>query len=187
MPRPFCRRRIGHLPGKWRFFPEGSSAVAPEIVTLTLDELEALRLTDLLGLYHEEAAQKMGVSRATFGRILEAGRKKVAEALVSGKALRIEEGPVELVETPGLGSSHQRGIRSVPGGYIMSPGKCGYRHGPGLGPGGFCFCPQCGFKKPHQAGVPCVQERCPHCGSAMVREGSGHHRLVEEKKSEKGE
>jgi predicted DNA-binding protein (UPF0251 family) len=63
---------------------------------MTLDELEALRLADLLGLYHEEAAGRMGVSRATFGRIVERARRKSAEALVEGKALRIEGGPVEL-------------------------------------------------------------------------------------------
>jgi len=55
-----------------------------------MDEVEAMRLADLEGLYHEDAAQKMGVSRATFGRILGVARRKVAEALLKGKALKIE-------------------------------------------------------------------------------------------------
>jgi predicted DNA-binding protein (UPF0251 family) len=62
-----------------------------EEVSLSLDELEAIRLADLEGLYHERAASEMDVSRATFGRILDAARRKVAEAIVNGKALKIEE------------------------------------------------------------------------------------------------
>lgn len=65
-----------------------------EEVCLGLDEFEALRQADLLGVYQVEAALVMGVSRATFARIIENARRKVAEALVSGKALRIEGGPV---------------------------------------------------------------------------------------------
>jgi uncharacterized protein len=61
---------------------------------MTLDEFEALRLADLEGLYQEQAAARMGVSRATFGRIVEAAHRKVAEALVHGKSLRIQGGPV---------------------------------------------------------------------------------------------
>lgn len=61
-----------------------------EEVFLLLDEMEAMRLADFEGLYHEEAARKMDVSRATFGRILDRARHKVAEALLQGKALRIE-------------------------------------------------------------------------------------------------
>jgi len=52
----------------------------------------------------------------------------------------------------------------------------------GMGPSGFCLCPKCGFKKPHQPGVPCREEKCPNCGSALIREGSEHHRLIEERK-----
>jgi len=61
-----------------------------EEVFLLMDEVEALRLADLEGLYHEDASRKMGVSRATFGRILKQAKRKVAEALLKGKALKIE-------------------------------------------------------------------------------------------------
>jgi len=61
---------------------------------MTLDELEAIRLADLEGLYQEKAAERMEVSRATFGRILDAAHRKIAGALIRGKALRIEGGPV---------------------------------------------------------------------------------------------
>jgi len=65
-------------------------------VNLTLDELEAIRLADLNGMYQEQAAQSMNISRPTFGRIIESAHKKIAEALVKGKVLRIETKPVNL-------------------------------------------------------------------------------------------
>jgi predicted DNA-binding protein (UPF0251 family) len=63
-------------------------------VVLNVDELEAIRLADLEGLYQDGAAGRMGVSRATFGRIVDSARRKVAEALVHGKALAINGGVV---------------------------------------------------------------------------------------------
>jgi predicted DNA-binding protein (UPF0251 family) len=59
-------------------------------VTIDLDEFEAIRLADFEGLYHEDAAGKMKISRPTFGRILSAARRKIAEGLIQGKALKIE-------------------------------------------------------------------------------------------------
>lgn len=69
-----------------------------ERIELGLDELEAMRLADLEGHYQEEAAAVMGVSRPTFGRIIEAARRKVADALLNGKALAIglPSAPTEL-------------------------------------------------------------------------------------------
>lgn len=61
-----------------------------EEVTLTMDEVEALRLADYENLYHQEAAKRMEISRPTFGRILDGARSKVADALINGKALNIE-------------------------------------------------------------------------------------------------
>ena len=65
-----------------------------EEVVLALDELEALRLVDFEALSHEEAGDKMGISRGTIGRLLEKGRKTVVDALIHGRALRIAGGPV---------------------------------------------------------------------------------------------
>ena len=67
-----------------------------EEVSLGLDEYESIRLADLDGLYQDAAASKMGVSRQTFSRIVESARRKVADALVHGKALRIGGGPVSV-------------------------------------------------------------------------------------------
>jgi predicted DNA-binding protein (UPF0251 family) len=65
-------------------------------VVMTLDELEAIRLADLDRLYQEHASEQMNVSRTTFSRIIDAARRKIADALVHGKALRIEGGPVQV-------------------------------------------------------------------------------------------
>lgn len=67
-----------------------------EEVTLSVDEAEAIRLKDLEGLEQEEGADRMGISRPTFQRILACARQKVADALLNGKAIRIEGGHFEL-------------------------------------------------------------------------------------------
>ena len=67
-----------------------------EHVNLTFDEIEAIRLADFEGLYQEAAAQQMNVSRQTFGRIIESAHKKIADALVHGKALSIDGGKIEI-------------------------------------------------------------------------------------------
>jgi predicted DNA-binding protein (UPF0251 family) len=99
MPRPFKTRCIAHLPGVTVFKPAGVPARELNRVEIHLDELEALRLVDGEGLDHAQAAERMKVSRPTVGRILERVRKKIAQALVEGEALFIEQGdaPVEHV------------------------------------------------------------------------------------------
>jgi predicted DNA-binding protein (UPF0251 family) len=94
VPRPFCPRRIAGRPAASVFKPVAIPTRQIEEVVMTLDEFEALRLADLEGLYQEEAAARMGISRPTFGRIIDAAHRKVADALVHGKALRMEGGPV---------------------------------------------------------------------------------------------
>ncbi len=96
MPRPhFCRRVAGE-PQISLFKPAGIPASELEEITLTLDEFEAIRLADLESMYQEKAADCMEISRQTFGRILESAHNKVAQALIQGKALRIEGGTVEV-------------------------------------------------------------------------------------------
>ena len=92
MGRPARRRRVDQLPFAECFKPRGIPMSELEEVVLTVDEFEAVRLGDLEGMYHAEAAARMGVSRQTFGRIIGVARRKIAEALVVGKALRIEGG-----------------------------------------------------------------------------------------------
>ena len=54
-----------------------------------------------------------------------------------------------------------------------------------MGVGGYCICPKCEEKIPHNRGVPCQDERCPKCGAKMLREGSYHHDLLEKKMAKK--
>ena len=96
MARPRNCRRVGCLPGSQYFKPRGIPLSVLEEINLTIDEFEAIRLADLEGLYQDQAAEKMNVSRQTFGRIIDSAHKKVAEVLVEGKALKIEGGEVEL-------------------------------------------------------------------------------------------
>jgi predicted DNA-binding protein (UPF0251 family) len=90
MSRPKKCRCITCTPNASYFKPRGIPLIHLEEVSLSLDELEAIRLADHEGCYHKDAATRMKVSRATFGRILNKARNKVAEAIVDGKALRIE-------------------------------------------------------------------------------------------------
>ena len=83
------------MPESNYFKPRGIPLSMLEEVVLNVDEFEAIRLADLESLYQEKAAEKMNVSRQTFGRIVDSAHKKVAEALVKGKALKIEGGDFE--------------------------------------------------------------------------------------------
>lgn len=94
MARPCKRRWIQAGPGVTAFKPCGTPGRTLETVEVGLDELEAIRLADLEGLYQEEAAKRMGVSRPTFGRLVESGRRKVAEALLGPKMLLFKGGVV---------------------------------------------------------------------------------------------
>ncbi len=71
------------------FKPCGIQRVDLQKVILAEDEMEAIRLADLEGLYQQECSQKMGISRTTFSRLIESARKKIADALINTKALKI--------------------------------------------------------------------------------------------------
>ena len=105
MPRPRGCRRVAGPPGCVLFKPAGVPASRSSEIVLGIDELEALRLADLEGLYQEDAAKQMNVSRQTFGRIVSSARKNVAQALVQGRSLRIEGGAVEMAEQRAFESS----------------------------------------------------------------------------------
>jgi len=97
MPRPRHCRRVSQLPLATYYKPRGIPLSVLEEIILTVDEFEAIRLTDLEGLYQAQAAEKMSISRQTLGRILESAHRKIADALVNGKALLIKGGPIEII------------------------------------------------------------------------------------------
>ena len=96
MSRPKINRFIQIEPGVTYFKPRGIPLVELDEVALSIDEFEALRLHDVKNLTEEKACKKMKVSRTTFHRILVSAQKKVSDALIHGKAIRIEGGSYKL-------------------------------------------------------------------------------------------
>jgi len=163
MPRRRKPRWVDFEPGVTYFKPRGVTLASLEEVSLTLDEVEAVRLADFEGLEQIKAAKKMKVSQSTFQRILAEARKKIAEALVKGKAIKMEGGEIVM---PRFGRGAGMGRGPAAGG---GRGRMG---GPfAAGPGGTCVCtnPECKNEVTHQPGVPCYQTKCPKCGSPMIR------------------
>jgi predicted DNA-binding protein (UPF0251 family) len=89
MPRPKKHRCTSCRPEAYYFKPRGIPMWKLEEVILEKDELEAIKLADYDNMSHEDAAGKMEISRATFGRILQNARNKMAESVLKGKAIRI--------------------------------------------------------------------------------------------------
>ena len=156
MARPRQCRRVGSMPESNYFNPRGVPLSALEEVILTVDEFEAIRLADLEGSYQEQAAEKMNVSRQTFGRIIESAHKKVADALVKGKALKIEGGEFEMASMRNFSCYDCQHSWGLPYG-TGRPGNCpscksgnirraeesrGYNGGHGEGQGRCCGGPQ---------------------------------------------
>lgn len=92
MPRPKRCRRIHSRPGCTYFKPAGVRMAELSEVVLTLEEFEAIRLIDLKGTEQKKAGELMKISQPTLSRILQIARKKIADAIISGKAIRIEGG-----------------------------------------------------------------------------------------------
>lgn len=92
MSRPVKLRYVAQLPSTALFRPVGVPTRVLPPVCLSLEETESIRLKDLEGLEQEECARRMQISRPTFHRVLESGRRKLADALVNGKAIQIEGG-----------------------------------------------------------------------------------------------
>lgn len=100
MARPVKWRRVAVIPQVAYFKPAGVPLRALEDVALTVEEAEAIRLKDLEGLEQEQCAERMHISRPTYHRVLQSARRKVADALINGKALRIRGGNFALDSQP---------------------------------------------------------------------------------------
>ena len=96
LARPQKDRFVACDPTISYFKPRGVPLREMEEVRLTIDQMEALRLADLEGMSQEAAGKQMGVSRATFGRIIQQARRVVAEALIHGKAILMEGGNYQI-------------------------------------------------------------------------------------------
>jgi len=111
MPRPRLCRKVSIEPDVTYFKPTGVRMIELEETILTVDEFEAIRLKDLKEIEQEKAAKKMGISQPTFHRLITSARKKIADAIVNGKAIRIEGGTFRLVGRKGTESHIERGKR----------------------------------------------------------------------------
>lgn len=95
MVRPHRCRRVNLEPNVTYFKPRGIPLVELEEVILQVDEFEAVRLKDLEGLEQEECAKKMNISQPTFHRLVLSARKKISDAIVNGKAIKIGGGNIK--------------------------------------------------------------------------------------------
>ncbi len=159
MPRPPEKRRVQSPPPCAFFKPAGIRAVALEEVRLTVDEYEVLRLIDYEGAYQEQAAQAMGVSRQTVGRIAESARRKVADALVNAKALRIE------------GGAYFTG-----GGRGFACKACKHRWDSPLGSACADVCPECGGQDVRRTDESMARKGRPGCRGKRTGRGHGHNK-----------
>jgi len=96
MSRPPKCRRVNFVPEVTYFKPAGIPLRVLEEVCLSVEEAEAIRLKDHEGMNQEPCAERMSISRPTFRRVLESARQKIADALLHGKAIRIEGGNFEM-------------------------------------------------------------------------------------------
>jgi len=110
MARPRLCRRVGYNPEITYFKPRGVPLADLEEVILNVDEFEAVRLKDLEGLEQEECAKKMNISQPTFHRLALSARKKIADGIVNGKALKIDGGNFKIIGK-GKGFCHRKGFQ----------------------------------------------------------------------------
>jgi predicted DNA-binding protein (UPF0251 family) len=92
MVRPKLCRKVGLNPNVTYFKPRGIPLRNLKETILAVEEYEAIRLKDLENLEQEICAKKMNISQPTFHRLILSARKKIAEAIINGKAIRIEGG-----------------------------------------------------------------------------------------------
>ena len=129
MARPKISRRVRAEPNVTYFKPAGVRLTDLEESVLTVDEFEAVRLSDLEGLNQEDCAKRMRISQPTFHRLIVSARKKIADSVVNGKAIKIEGGNYKLVRRMGdcfcqSCGYKKRKIRGVPCVKWKCP-KCG--------------------------------------------------------------
>jgi uncharacterized protein len=96
MPRPRRLRRIFFQPGVTYFKPRGIPMRHLDEVVLSFDELEAIRLIDFQELDQKQVAKKMDISQSTLSRLLKQGRKRLSDAIINGKAIKIQGGDFKI-------------------------------------------------------------------------------------------
>ncbi len=100
MPRPRRWRHVQREADYNYFKPRGVPMNELDEIILHVEELEAIRMKDFQDMEQKQAAEKMKVSQPTFHRILKQARNKISDALINGKAIRIEGGKYKMAEKP---------------------------------------------------------------------------------------
>ena len=156
MVRPTRTRRIFFQPDVTYFKPAGIPMVNLKETLLSFDELEAIRLIDSERMEQNKAGKKMKISQSTLSRLLREGRKKLADAIIQGNAIKIQGGNFKMVKPRGSGFGRGFGGGGRMGGFAA-------------GPGGICKCPKCGYEEAQVRGQPCMNKKCPKCQTQMTR------------------
>ena len=169
------------------FKPVGVPMSEVNQVQLHFEEYEAIVLTDYQRMSQAEAAEKMDVSRPTFTRIYDTARQKVARAMAEGAGFFIDGGDVSFdKEWYRCLSCHQvfsvhdtahnqcphcesADVEHINSRFARQQGGRGQGR-KGAGPGGRCYCPQCGKEEKHKQGVSCNRHRCGNCGVPLKRQ-----------------
>lgn len=201
-PRPKRNRQLEEPPIVAGFVPKNDDYDPSEEVILHMEEYEAIRLSDYLGLTQLESSKRLQVSRPTFTRIYDLARKKVAKAFVENKGISIEGGDVvfrdnwyncnhchsvfkvsikNLVDDSICPVCHDHDVSHIQdsGNRAIVYGNRKRRAGSrNKGVEGNCICPKCDYQLPHKAGVPCSSFLCPVCNIRMIRQNSEHHKII---------
>ncbi len=158
MPRPRKSRYVEYSVREQCFKPCRSGRASKNAVTLFLDELEAVRLSDLEGLNQEDAAAKMEISRSTFARLLNDAHGKIAEAIIFSKSI-ITEGAEQ-----DAGCSERRQFEC---------GECGHGWELECDSGCPAECPECGGGDFRRTNCGLRYRRHGESGKSLNREGKG--------------
>lgn len=159
MVRPQKIKLVNFEPGVTYFKPRAVPLSELEEVELTIDELESMRLSNIEHLGQEIAAQKMGVHQSTFQRILSRAREKLTDALVNGKAIKINGGNYKIpINNRKLKISDSSALD-----YAKSNSK------KNIETIEKCVCKSCGYEIIHEKGIPCSSLYCPNCNIKLER------------------
>ena len=175
MPRPRRIRRIFFQPDATYFKPVGIPISNLKETVLSFDELESIRLIDYEEMEQDKAAKKMKISQPTLSRLLKTARKKLAESIINGQAIKIQGGNFKMVQPKEnqrfsfVRQSQTKGRGMGMGRGFGRGGGRGRMGGSAAGPGGICKCPKCGHEEQQIRGQPCMNKKCPKCKSAMIR------------------
>jgi uncharacterized protein len=139
MGRPYKERRVEQLPPVTHYKPAGIPLRTLEEVTLTVEEMEAIRLADIEQLDQAASAERMEISRPTFHRIVSMAHQKIAAALWQGHAIRVSGGNFRIAHRCQTGLRH------------FTCQTCGHK-----------------WTLPHGTGQRCHELTCPACQASTV-------------------